>query len=83
MKRPFKNKKSFKLSQKKCYICEENKFELLDTHRIIPQKKYSYNNCICLCNRCHRLHHTGIIRIIGWKESSIGKILHYFDENKI
>ena len=59
----------------------ERRFELLDTHRIKAGGKYSYNNCVCLCNKCHRLHHTGIIKIIGWKNSSIGKILHYIDEN--
>lgn len=83
-KEPFISKQSFKHRHGKCQICNEKKFELLDTHRIIPGTeggKYTNNNCVCLCNSCHRKHHTGLITIIGWKHSTMGKILHYRDEN--
>ena len=77
---PFINKKAFKKRARKCQICEENDFDLLECHRINPGKEYSNNNCVCLCTKCHTLRHRNRIKILGWKNSSKGKLLHYFDE---
>lgn len=81
MKIPFISKKFFKTKNKQCYICEENKYELLDTHRLEAGGKYSNSNCVCLCSNCHRKHHSGLITIKRWYNSTNGKVLHYIDEN--
>ena len=83
MKKPFINKKAFKRRHRKCQICGEDKYELLDTHRIIPEKKggkYKEDNCVCICVSCHRKHHSGIISIKKWFNSTSGKLLLYIDE---
>lgn len=80
-KLPFVSKKIFKKRAKKCQICGESIYELLDVHRIVESKEYSNNNCVCLCTKCHRKHTAGIIKIISWKHSTIGPLLHYIDEN--
>ena len=81
----FGSKKSFKRRHKFCQICKENKYELLDVHRWnIEGKdggKYSNDNCICVCVKCHRLIHSHKIKIIGIYNSSAGKLLNYIDEN--
>ena len=86
MKIPFINKKTFKKRQKHCHICEENKYELLDVHRWrIEGKdggKYSNDNCILVCVKCHRLIHTGKIKILGVFNSTCGKLLNYIDEQE-
>ncbi|MFW6009237.1 MAG: HNH endonuclease [archaeon] len=80
MKKPFKTKQIFKKTKGKCRICGERKYEVLDTHRIIPGGKYSWDNCICVCSKCHRLIHANKIKIIGFKHSSKGRLLHFFNE---
>jgi 5-methylcytosine-specific restriction endonuclease McrA len=83
LKKPFIGKKAFKRRHKPCQICGENKYELLDVHRIIPEEKggrYEESNCVCICVSCHRKHHSGIIEIKGWFDSSAGKILLYKNE---
>ena len=81
LKKVFGNKKKFKRREGSCRICGENKYELLDTHRIEAGGKYRVNNCVCLCTSCHRLQHAGTIKILGWVHSTKGNLLHYFDEN--
>jgi len=81
LKTPFISKKSFKRRASKCQICGEKKYELLDTHRIIEGGQYIVTNCVCLCAQCHRKTTTGLIKVIGWKHSTVGNILHYIDEN--
>jgi len=81
---PFINKKTFKKRAGGCHICGENDQSLLDVHRIIPGcdgGKYTTANSVCLCVKCHRLVTNGFIIVIGWKHSTMGRILHYFDEN--
>ena len=82
---PFVNKKSFKRRYNCCYICGENTYELLDVHRWrIEGKdggKYSNDNCLVICVRCHRLIHSNKIKIIGIFNSTCGKLLNYIDEN--
>jgi hypothetical protein len=80
-KKPFGTKKAFKKRNRLCYICEENRYELLDVHRIEEGKKYDIPNCVCICTSCHRKHHSGLITIKGWKHSTMGRILYYIDEN--
>lgn len=80
-KRPFRNKKDFKTVAGHCHICGEKRYELLDVHRVEAGSKYSYNGTVSLCNRCHRLHHSGIIHIEGWYNSTAGRLLRWFDEN--
>jgi len=81
MKKPFISKKAFKRRAGECQICGEKRYELLDVHRIIEGSKYEDRNCVCICTSCHRKHHTKIIKIIGWFDSSKGKILNFIDEN--
>lgn len=81
---PFPGKKMFKLGAGACKICGDSNYDVLDVHRIKHGEdggKYSYANCVCLCVRCHRLHHKGIIRVVGWFNSTSGRLLNYFDEN--
>lgn len=77
---PFINKKSFKRRHRQCQICGEEKYELLDTHRVMEGGKYEETNCVCLCISCHRKHHSGLITIKKWFHSTSGKLLLYIDE---
>jgi hypothetical protein len=79
-KNVFGSKKLQKQIAKKCKICGEPRYELLDTHRINEGKEYSVSNTCIICNRCHRLHHTEVIKIEGWCESTGGRLLHWFNE---
>jgi len=81
MKIPFINKKTFKKRQKCCQICGESEYKLLDTHRLVHGGKYENTNCACLCTSCHRKHHSGLITIKRWYNSTKGKVLYYIDEN--
>ena len=81
IKQPFIGKKAFKRRAGKCQICGENKYKLLDVHRIIWGGDYINTNCANLCVACHRKVHTYIIKIIGWKHSTCGPLLHIIDEN--
>lgn len=84
MKKPFINKKSFKHRSSKCQICGEREYKLLDTHRWrIEGKdggKYTNENCLCVCVKCHRLIHSGKIKIIGVYNSTAGKLLNYVND---
>jgi hypothetical protein len=77
---PFISKKHFKKRNKVCRICGEDRYELLDTHRLKEQGPYSVSNCVCICNSCHRKHHSNLIKIIEWCHSTKGTLLHYIDE---
>jgi len=83
MKIPFISKQAFKRRAGSCRICPEKVYELLDCHRIIYGGDYSDQNCVCLCVKCHRKEHNQNIKIIGWVDSSMGKLLHYIDEDGI
>lgn len=79
------NKKIKKLIEKKCYFCDEQKYDLLDVHRIIPGEeggKYTHQNTVVTCCRCHRLIHAGDIKIDRWYNSTTGRVLHYFLEEQ-
>jgi len=76
------NKKLKKLIDKKCYICEEPEYAVLDVHRILWGESYSKNNTVALCVKCHRRIHCIPPQIIiyGWKMSTKGRVLHYMEE---
>lgn len=78
-KRNIIDKKSFKMSRGKCILCGEKKYELLDTHRIVPGAeggRYTSENSVCLCSNCHRLVHAGDIVIHRYYTSTYGTVLH-------
>lgn len=73
--------KHIKLVERKCQICDEDNYDLLDAHRITPGSeggKYTKHNTVCLCSNCHRKVHAGLITIDGKFESTKGTVLHYF-----
>jgi 5-methylcytosine-specific restriction endonuclease McrA len=75
---PLIDKQVFKKIAGKCQICPEDRYELLDVHRIIPgadDGKYTRSNSVCLCSNCHRLVHHGWYTIIGWRNSTAGRVL--------
>lgn len=84
MKEVFGSKKLFKQRAKKCALCPEDEYSLLDVHRWgTPGSeggKYEIGNCICLCTSCHRLLHAGKITINGIYFSTMGKVVHFTDK---
>ena len=80
-KKVFGSKKLQKKIAGKCKICGEDRYELLDTHRIHEGAEYSVDNTCIICNGCHRLHHTDVIKIDKWYKSTSGRLLRWFDEN--
>ena len=84
MKKPFRNKKIFKREAGSCAICKDSEYTVLDTHRIVEGKnggKYTFTNCVCLCTKCHRKEQAGLIEVLGWVNSTSGRLLHYIDED--
>ena len=85
MKEPFISKKVFKQRAKKCALCPEDNYDLLDVHRwAVPGSeggKYEHSNCICLCTSCHRLLHKDKIIIHGIYASTMGRVVHFTDAN--
>ena len=83
-KEPFISKQAFKRRSKFCCICNEDDYDLLDTHRWkIEGKdggKYNNHNCLCVCSKCHRKIHKNKIKIIGVFNSTAGKLVNYIDE---
>lgn len=75
-----------KLCEGKCFFCEESKYELLDAHRILEGKdggKYNWENMLILCANCHRKCHSGVIKILGSHNSTLGKrAIHYIEDGK-
>jgi len=73
--------------RRECSICKKNGHRDLEVHHIIHQekavkgfvtpgiKKNHAGNLAVLCEECHTKHHAGEITIIGWKETSSGKVL--------
>ena len=81
-KRAFVSKKIRKLSEGECKICGENNYTLLDVHRIVPGSAYAFNGIIILCVTCHRLVHDDQIKILGWVNSTAGRLIHIIDKDK-
>jgi len=77
------NKKLYKLVAQKCYLCGESDISVLDVHRIQFGKddgKYSPDNVVIICCLCHRKIHSGKLKIDKWYKSTMGRVLHWFDE---
>ena len=79
-------KKIFKKIAHKCKICGEDEYPLLDVHRILHGEdggEYTIHNCVCVCNTCHRLHHSADskLTIIKLVNSTKGKLLYIIDKN--
>jgi 5-methylcytosine-specific restriction endonuclease McrA len=70
------DKKIKKRVDGKCVFCGEDRYYLLDCHRIIPGEeggKYIESNiCVC-CSNCHRKIHSKRIKIIGKYYCTSGK----------
>lgn len=81
------NKQLKKRRDGKCYFCPETNYDLLDVHRILEGSeggKYTANNSLTVCCRCHRLIHSGAIKLDRKYLSTSGKyVLHYWDENGV
>ena len=83
LKRPFISKQIRKKAAGCCHICGEDNYAALEVHRIKHGEhggKYSYDNTVSLCGNCHAKHHAGVIKVIGWFESTAGRLLNYIDE---
>ncbi len=61
-----------------CFVCKENKYELLDAHRIIEGGTYDYRNVVILCASCHRRVHCGEIKFDKKYNSTNGLLLHWW-----
>jgi hypothetical protein len=76
------NKKAKKHLAGKCKFCPCNIYEFLDVHRIKEGNeggKYTDQNTVVCCRKCHQLIHDGKIIIEGQYPSISGKlVLHYF-----
>jgi len=72
---------------KECTICKsQNK---LESHHIIQQalakdgfvkdgiRTHDAANLTVLCEHCHNEHHSGRLDILGWKETSTGRVLEF------
>ena len=70
----------FKHAAGKCRICGEPDYDLLDTHRILPGKRYTELNCVSLCVKCHRKIHTGQIVIDKYYETTAGRKLRIIED---
>jgi hypothetical protein len=73
-----------KKADKKCKFCGADEYCILDLHRIVPGEKggeYTPLNTVTCCSNCHRKVHEGKIKVDRMYYSTMGWILHYFDES--
>lgn len=73
-------KKKWKKRYKQCAICEEDNYNLLDTHRIIWGGEYVLSNVLIVCSNCHRKIHAEEIEIIQKTKSTKGELLIYIED---
>ena len=68
-----------------CLFCNQDRYETLQCHRVIPGEKggkYHRANVVVLCASCHSLVTAGLIRTVAIHRGSTSQfVLHYFDEN--
>ena len=79
------NKQSMKRMAKKCTFCDEERYVVLDVHRIVPGEKggrYTPCNTVVCCSNCHRMIHDGEIIIDKYYDSSTGKVLRCIIDGK-
>jgi hypothetical protein len=79
----FGSKQLQKRMEGKCRICGESDYKVLDMHRIEEGARYSFWNTVTLCCRCHRRQQAGEIRIVEWVDSTMGRLLHWFDSDGV
>lgn len=87
MTKKYSKKMIKKLFDGKCYFCEEDDYDLLDTHRIVPGSeggRYTRHNSVTVCCKCHRKIHSDKIKIVGKHFSTSGQhVLNFIDENDV
>ena len=79
------DKKIAKLSAKKCRICGENDYNILDCHRILPGSKngtYKNSNTVIVCSNCHRKIHAGGIEVDRYYPTTTGRLLRVIIDDK-
>lgn len=80
------NKKAKKHMAGKCKFCDCNTYEFLDVHRIVEGQdggKYTDQNTVVVCRKCHQKIHEGKIEIKGQYHSTSGNlVLHFFIDGK-
>lgn len=62
---------------KKCCICDNDDYNVLDCHRIIPGSQYNEWGTLVCCSNCHRKIHSNEIEIIGKYHSTAGITINY------
>lgn len=72
----------WKKIDKKCALCGEADFCLLDTHRIVFGGEYSRKNTLTICTTCHRRIHAGKINILGKRPSTAGEVIHFTEDGE-
>ena len=69
---------------RKCQICGEDDYDLLDAHRILEGAnggKYTQSNILVTCSQCHRKIHSGRIEILGKHFSTSGSyVIHFLED---
>lgn len=82
-KKKYSRQQVKKLFDKCCFFCDEDRYEVLDCHRIFEGEKggtYHPSNTLTICALCHRLIHSGHIKIFGRYLSTNGMhVIHYED----
>lgn len=72
------NKHNFKRLSSKCQLCDVDvPYELLDVHRIDEGGEYIERNCLAICVKCHRSHHSGLLKIKEKRFSTVGWVVIY------
>jgi len=74
------NKQLFKKLAPSCALCDEDDCCLFDVHRIEEGGKYAEWNCIAICVKCHRRHHSGKIKILDKLYSTAGWVVIYEED---
>lgn len=83
LRKPFPGKQVLKHAEGSCHLCKNTNYNVLSVHRIVWGGDYSLTNTVSICENCHRKVHANEIVIDRWYNSTSGRVLHWFDENKI
>jgi DNA mismatch repair protein MutS len=82
-----------KVEVKACSICGSDKS--LESHHIKHQatakdgfvddgvRTHDASNLVVLCEHCHNEHHSGKLTIVGWKDTSQGRILEFVTNKSV
>ena len=77
-KRKLINKNINRLVAGCCIVCKNDDIDVLENHRIIPGSEggvYVGSNVVTLCSCCHSKVHRGSLKIVGWFDSTAGRVL--------